>query len=218
MKVFCSMAKLSRRKIMLNIICNVYQDVTDDSWIPEARSPHRHIHNDHQWLFIVDPLLIPSLIVKKQPRCKSELLHAGNQATKQPRLRQRKWRGRGRFQQPPISSFLQNSSTPSSSSFLKSRISSTSSSLSSKLLTSTPFPDSPHHNDIVTFKARSMTRLVRLRERTSEEEEALETTSRAVWRKKLKLFFVDNRARSSWTSGQSWKKHQLCWFFKYCHT
>ena len=32
-----------------------------------------------------------------------------------------------------------------------------------------------------TFKARSMTRLVRLRESTSEEEEARETTSRAVW-------------------------------------
>ena len=93
MKAFCSMAKISRRKILLNIICNVYQDVTDDSWIPEARSPHRDIHNDHQWLFKVDPLLIPSLIVKKQPRCKSELLHGGDQATKA-EARWRKWRGR----------------------------------------------------------------------------------------------------------------------------
>ena len=33
---------------------------------------------------------------------------------------------------------------------------------------------------IITFKARSMTRLVRLRDKTSEEEDALDTTSRAV--------------------------------------
>ena len=33
---------------------------------------------------------------------------------------------------------------------------------------------------IITFKARSMTRLVRLSDKTSEEEDALDTTSRAV--------------------------------------
>ena len=32
----------------------------------------------------------------------------------------------------------------------------------------------------ITFKARSMTRLVRLSDKTSEEEDALDTTSRAV--------------------------------------
>ena len=122
-----------------------------------------------------------------------------NQATKQPRLRlrQRKWRGRDAFNNHRFHHSCKILQHRHHLLFIIKNIIISSSSLSSKLLTSTPFPESPHHNDIVTFKARSMTRLVRLRDSTSEEEEALETTSRAVWRKKLKLFFVDNRARSS---------------------
>ena len=81
------------------------------------------------------------------------------------------------------------------------------------------YPESPHHSDIVTFKARSMTRLVRLRDSTSEEEEALETTSRAVWRrKKLNCFLWTIAQDHLELQGNIEKKHQLCWFFRYCHT
>ena len=111
-------AKL-KEKIMLNIIC-ISRCYRCHSCIPEARSPHRHNHNDHQWLFIIDPLLITIFNCKEGTQMQIRIAsrwQPSNQATKEPRLRQRKWRGRERFQQPPISSFLQNSSTPSSSSY-----------------------------------------------------------------------------------------------------